>query len=64
MEGNLQNTNGSLTSANTDLRNDAINKLHDFIDACEAHRGKAFTNEQADALITNASHIITRLQRQ
>ena len=53
MEGNLQNTQGAITSANTDLRNDAINKLHDFINACEAHRGKAFTDEQADKLITN-----------
>jgi hypothetical protein len=50
-----------LTAANAGLREDAINKLQAFINACEAQRDKALTTEQADMLIEMADLIIASL---
>jgi hypothetical protein len=36
----------------------ATNKLHDFVDQVEAHRGEALTDEQADLLVNYANNII------
>jgi len=63
MEKKLQNSEYSLTASYTDLREDAVNKLQDFISACEAHKGKRIPVEQADTIIANANDIIERLQR-
>jgi hypothetical protein len=64
LDAKLQNVKESLTASNADQRNDAINKLQAFINSCEAQRGKALTNEQADMLIAAANYIITMLLQQ
>ena len=64
MDEKLQNTKYSLTASNVGLREDAVNKLQAFISACEAHKGKRLSHEQAEAIIANASVIIARLQQQ
>jgi len=60
LDAKLQNARDSLTAANAGLREDAINKLQAFINACEAQRDKALT-EQADMLIEMADLIIASL---
>ena len=57
----LQNARDSLTAANAGLREDAVNKLQAFINACEAQRDKALTTVQADELIAKANAIIASL---
>ena len=57
----LQNALDAIEAPNADLRNDAINKLEAFIDAVEAQREKALTDEQADFLINVANNIISAL---
>jgi len=61
LDAKLQNARDSLTAANAGLREDAINKLQAFVNACEAQRDKALTNEQADELIGMANTIIASL---
>lgn len=62
LDAKLENAKKSLESLNEGNRQDAINKLHAFINECEAQRGKALTNDQADLLISKAQVIITLLQ--
>ena len=57
----LQNAKDSLTAANAGLREDAVNKLQAYINACEAQRDKALTSEQADELIAHANAIVASL---
>jgi hypothetical protein len=64
MEDKLQGTGYSTTVSTTSLREDAVNKLHDVINACEAHKGKRISVEQADTIIANANDILVRLQQQ
>ena len=63
MEEKLQNTGYSLTASRGSLREDAVNKLQDFISVCEACKGKRIPVDKADTIIANASDIIARLQR-
>ena len=63
MEEKLRSTEYSLTASNAGLREDAVNKLQAFISACEAHKGKRLSLEQADTIIANASDIIALLQQ-
>jgi DNA-binding beta-propeller fold protein YncE len=64
LDAKLKNAKNSLTSANASQRQDAINKLQAFINACEAQRDKGLTPEQADELIESANTIIAILQQQ
>jgi hypothetical protein len=61
LDAKLQNAKDSLAAANAGLREDAVNKLQAFINACEAQRDKALTSEQADELIAMANAIIASL---
>jgi hypothetical protein len=60
LDAKLQNVRDSLTAANAGQRQDAVNKLQAFINACEAQR--ATLGADADTLITRATEIITMLQ--
>lgn len=62
LDAKLQNVRDSLTAANAGQREDAVNKLQAFINACEAQRGKELIIGQADMLIAAANNIITMLQ--
>lgn len=62
LDAKLENAKKSLEAVKAGNRQDAINKLQAFINECEAQRGKALTNEQADLLISKAQVIITLLQ--
>ena len=64
LETKLQNAKNALTAANSGQREDAVNKLQAFINACEAQRDKALTPEQANGLIAKANTIIASLQLQ
>ena len=63
MEEKVQDITYSISASNVSLREEAVNKLQDFINVCEAHKGKRIPTEQADTIIANASDIIALLQR-
>ena len=64
LEAKLENAIKSLESTKNGNRQDAINKLEAFINECEAQRGKALTNEQADLLISKAQLIISLIENE
>ena len=62
LDAKLENALDALTAAKEGDRLDAINKLQAFINECEAQRGKALSEAQADNLKMMASAIIAILQ--
>jgi hypothetical protein len=61
-DSKVQNAQAALDAANAGNREDAINKLEAFINAVEAQRGNALTDEQADILIEEALRIIELIE--
>lgn len=61
LDAKLQNTKDALEAKNAGKRQDAINKLESFINAVEAQRNKAITNEQANLLIAMTNNIIAQI---
>jgi len=61
LDAKLQNAKDAQDAANAGQRQDAINKLQSFINAVEAQRNKAITNEQADILIALTNNIIAQI---
>jgi Leucine-rich repeat (LRR) protein len=64
LDAKLQNVKKSLEANNSGNRNDAINKMQAFINACKAQIGKALSADQANMLIEKANKIIASLQAQ
>lgn len=58
LDAKLTSALDALEALKADQRNDAINKLHAFINEVEAQREKKLTNEQADHLIAATQEII------
>jgi Leucine-rich repeat (LRR) protein len=64
LDAKLLNVKDSLEAANSGNRNDAINKMQAFINACQAQIGKSLSTDQANMLIEKANKIIANLQMQ
>jgi len=62
LDAKLEATLGALDALNADQRNDAVSKLHAFIQEVEAQRNKKLTHEQADYLAAEAQRIINLIQ--
>jgi hypothetical protein len=63
LDKKLGNVLGSLTAANAEQRQDAVNKLNAFINQCTDQSGDELTVEQAEELIADAEKIIDALNR-
>ena len=61
LETKLSNALDSLSAANAERRQDAVNKINAFIAECVAQRGKKLAVAQADELIADARDIIAVL---
>ncbi|MHA2142931.1 MAG: LamG domain-containing protein [Candidatus Thorarchaeota archaeon] len=62
LDSKIQNVQAALDAANAGNREDAINKLEAFINAVEAQRGNALTDEQANMLVEEALRIIELIE--
>ncbi|MHB8955109.1 MAG: hypothetical protein ACYC4U_19205 [Pirellulaceae bacterium] len=61
LDAKLQNALDALDAANSEQRNDAVNKLWAFINSVEVQAGKILTQDETDQLIGAALEIIALL---